>query len=155
MADPDKLIDNILSDMEVELTEMFDRNFEKKRFFRSKKWPARKMPNRKGSLLVVTGKMRRSIRSKKIKGKGVNFSSSESYTAVHNDGGKIKQRVKAHSRKNYKKGTIHQVKEHDRTLTMPKRQFIGDHPQVKTAIKNIVHDNATEYFRDLAKKLKK
>ena len=34
MPKPDELIRNILSDMKVELTEMFDRNFERKRFFR-------------------------------------------------------------------------------------------------------------------------
>lgn len=32
MPKPDELIRNILSDMKVELTEMFDRNFERKGF---------------------------------------------------------------------------------------------------------------------------
>ena len=62
MPKPDELIRNILSDMKVELTEMFDRNFERKGFFGSK-WKPRKNKKAKGSLLHVTGKMRRSIRA--------------------------------------------------------------------------------------------
>ena len=48
------LLHRILSDMRVELTEEFDRNFERKAFF-TDKWKRRANPNAKGSLLIVTG----------------------------------------------------------------------------------------------------
>ena len=48
------LLHRILSDMRVELTEEFDRNFERKAFF-TDKWKKRANPNAKGSLLIVTG----------------------------------------------------------------------------------------------------
>jgi hypothetical protein len=38
---------------------------------------------------------------------------------------------------------------------MPKRQFIGDHKEVRQAIKQIVHENITEFFDNLAKELRK
>ena len=47
----------ILNDLRVELSDEFDRNFQRKAFF-DKSWPPRKM-NGKGSLLMVTGKLRR------------------------------------------------------------------------------------------------
>ncbi|HON53333.1 MAG TPA: phage morphogenesis protein, partial [Bacteroidales bacterium] len=53
---------NILSDIKVELTEEFDRNFERKGFF-SNRWSDRKRQNI-GSLMQATGTLRKSIRSK-------------------------------------------------------------------------------------------
>ena len=57
----DDLNKRILNDLKVELSEEFDRNFERKAFF-SKPWPARLMEGR-GSLLLQTGKLRRSMRT--------------------------------------------------------------------------------------------
>ena len=102
MPKPDELIRNILSDMKVELTEMFDRNFERKGFFGSK-WKPRKNKKAKGSLLHVTGKMRRSIRAS-VRGKGVHYSSPLPYTALHNEGGKFAQNVRTHTRTNRRTG---------------------------------------------------
>ncbi len=47
----------ILNDLRVELSDEFDRNFQRKAFF-DQPWPPRKM-NGKGSLLMVTGKMKK------------------------------------------------------------------------------------------------
>ena len=47
------------------------------------------------------------------------------------------------------------VRSHTRQITMPKRQFIGDHKEVRQAIKQIVHENITEFFDNLAKELRK
>ena len=49
----------ILQDLRVELSEEFDRNFERKAFF-GKRWKPRRTEGR-GSLLIVTGTLRRSI----------------------------------------------------------------------------------------------
>lgn len=152
MQDPAKLIGNILSDMKVELAEMFDRNFERKGFFGSK-WKPRKDRKAKGSLLHVTGKMRRSIRAA-VRGRGVHFSSPLPYTELHNKGGTFTQRVRTHSRTNKQTGKTYTVRSHSRTMIMPKRQFIGDHPEVQRAVKQIVHENIAEFFDNLAKEIK-
>lgn len=77
ILDGEQLKRNILSDMRVELTEEFDKNFERKAFF-TDKWKQRANPNAKGSLLLVTGTLRRSIRSEVI-ANGVRFSSAVPY----------------------------------------------------------------------------
>ena len=91
------LLHSILSDMRVELSEEFDRNFERKAFF-SDKWKRRANPNAKGSLLIVTGTLRRSIRSE-VRGNGVRFSSAVPYASIHNEGGTGTKPVKAHTRR--------------------------------------------------------
>lgn len=47
ILDGEQLKRNILSDMRVELTEEFDKNFERKAFF-TDKWKKRANPNAKG-----------------------------------------------------------------------------------------------------------
>ena len=54
MLDHKKIEADILSDLRVELTEEFDRNFERKGFF-SDKWKPRAREYPRGSLLLVTG----------------------------------------------------------------------------------------------------
>ena len=152
MASTGKLKENILSDMRVELAEMFDRNFERKGFFEDK-WKPRKDVKAKGSLLHVTGKMRRSLRGT-IKGNGVHFTSPLPYTSLHNEGGTFQQRVRAHTRRSRHTGKTYKVRSHSRTMTMPQRQFIGDHREVQRAIREIVKENVTGFFNDLAKKIK-
>ena len=82
----DDLNKKILTDLKVELSEEFDRNFERKAFF-TKRWKDRKLDGR-GSLLLTTGKLRRSIRAKVDK-ESVTWTSSEPYAAIHNYGGRI------------------------------------------------------------------
>ena len=69
----------ILNDLRVELSEEFDRNFQRKAFF-DRPWPPRKM-NGKGSLLMVTGKLRRSIRCR-VDAVSVVWETSERYAAT-------------------------------------------------------------------------
>lgn len=80
-------IKNILSDVRIELTDEFDRNFERKAFF-DKAWENSKVPNHKGSLMMRTGKLRRSIRSKQGSN-DISWSSSLPYASLHNEGGEI------------------------------------------------------------------
>lgn len=86
--DPKDFIKNVLSDIKVDLSEEFDRNFERKAFF-SKKWGGTKLPNQRGSLLSRSGKLRRSIMSPKQDGSSVTWSSSLPYATLQNDGGEI------------------------------------------------------------------
>ena len=82
-------INNILSDLKVELKEAFDLNFEKKSFFGSP-WPTSLIPNRRGSLMARSGALRRSIRAHATPAAGtITFTSSMPYAAINNDGGTI------------------------------------------------------------------
>ena len=71
IPDGKQLEANILKDMRVELADEFDKNFQRKAFF-TDAWKPRKDPKALGSLLVVTGAMRRSIKSEVV-GHGVRF----------------------------------------------------------------------------------
>lgn len=63
IIDGQKLEADILKDMRVELSEEFDKNFQRKAFF-TDAWKPRKDKKALGSLLVVTGAMRRSIKAR-------------------------------------------------------------------------------------------
>lgn len=152
ILDAQQLKRNILSDMRVKLSEEFDRNFERKAFF-SDKWKKRANPNAKGTLLMVSGTMRRSIKSE-VRGNGVRFSSAVPYASIHNEGGTGTKAVRAHSRRG-KKGKTHQVKAHMRTFKMPQRQFIGDGKQTQTIIKNVLDKNLKNFNVQLTSVLKK
>ena len=151
MSEGDKLRRKILSDMRVELTEEFDRNFERKAFF-SDKWKQRARHNPKGSLLMVTGTMRRSIKSE-VRGNGVRFSSAVPYASIHNEGGKGIVMVKAHT-KHSKKGKAYQVRSHPRKFNMPQRQFIGDGKRTQELIKGVITDNLKGFDVQLTQVLK-
>ena len=79
------IYDDILRDARVKLTEMFNNNFREQGFF-GQKWVATKTSKvnkrGKGSILIVTGAMRRSIKSY-VSGMAVVFSSHLPYTALH------------------------------------------------------------------------
>lgn len=146
MLDAKKLKADILSDMRVELSDEFDRNFERKAFF-SDKWKPRAHDYPRGSLLIVSGAMRRSTQGE-VSGDGVRFSSSEPYTSLHNEGGTGFKMVKAHTRKS-KKGKIYTVRAHQRKFTMPKRQFIGDGPETQSIIRTVIEDNLKKINKEL------
>ncbi len=57
-----QIIKQTLEDIRTKLTDEFDRNFERKAFF-DKRWSETKLINKRGSLLMRTGKLRRSIRT--------------------------------------------------------------------------------------------
>lgn len=92
MLDPNKLKADILEDMRVELSDEFDRNFERKGFF-SDKWKPRAHDYPRGSLLMVTGAMRRSTQGE-VSGNGVRFTSSEPYTSLHNEAAQVSNRLR-------------------------------------------------------------
>ena len=148
----EQLKKDILSDMRVELTEEFDRNFERKAFF-TNAWKKRKDPKANGSLLVVTGQMRRSIKSE-VQGDGVRFSSSVPYATVHNEGGTGYVTVREHQRKHYKSGKTYTVRAHQRRFNMPQRQFIGDSPQTQDLVRGVIEDNLQKFNMNLSNFIK-
>lgn len=152
MIDEKQLKRNILNDMRVELADEFDKNFDRKAFF-TKKWKRRANPNAKGSLLIVTGTMRRSIRAE-IKGNGVRFSSAVPYAAIHNEGGTGTKHVRQHTRTS-RKGKQYTVRAHSRKFTMPQRQFVGDGKRTQEIIKGVIDDNVSDFNMQLIKFIKK
>lgn len=152
------LTNRILKRLKGDLTEAFDRNFEDKRFFNeSQKWvkTIRRVP--RGSLLVRTSAMRNSIKSS-IQGESLVYTSSKPYTAIHNDGGTIniparKQVIhfskKGRFSKNNKKAKYAQ-KANVRAykVTIPKRRFIGDAPEVNKIIKEVIDVHVNEAINE-------
>ena len=121
------IYDDILRDARVKLTEMFNNNFREQGFF-GQKWVATKVSkvNRRGagSILTVTGAMRRSIRSM-VRGMAVVFTSNLPYTALHNEGGNFSVTVRAHSRTNRKTGNTTTVRSHSRRLYRVLSRYLG------------------------------
>lgn len=153
MTTPEQLMRNILSDMRVELADGFDKNFERKGFF-GQKWPERKNLAARGSLMIVSARLRRGNRGR-VRGQGVEFVNSMPYAAIHNEGGLYRESVRQHKRRNKKTGKTHEVSAHTRTMIMPRRRFVGDSPEVRTLIGEVITNNAKRYFTDLAKKIRK
>lgn len=141
----------ILEDLRVELTDEFDRNFERKAFF-SEKWKPRKM-GKHGTLLNVTGTLRRSIQSR-VTGSGVEFTSQVPYAAMHNEGFSGTVHVPAHVRK-LKNGKTVKVRDYTQRVNMPQRQFIGRSPEVDQIVRDVVTDAVQDFANDLAKNLRK
>lgn len=151
MITPEQFKKNILKDLRVELSDEFDKNFTRKAFF-SEKWKRRANPNAKGSLLIVTGTLRRSVRAE-VKGNGVRFTSAVPYAALHNEGGTGTKPVRQHTRES-RKGKQYTVRAHTRRFTMPRRQFVGDSPATREIIKTVIDGNVTKLNDELSKTLK-
>lgn len=152
MLNANELKTDILNDLRVELSDEFDKNFERKAFF-SEKWKPRAHDYPKGSLLIVTGAMRRATRGR-VEGNGVRFSSALAYATIHNEGGTGFKPVKAHTRKS-RKGKIYNVRAHSRKFTMPQRQFIGDGPDTQRLVRSVIEDNLQKFNISLTNFIKK
>jgi phage gpG-like protein len=164
---------NILRDIRVELTEEFDRNFERKAFF-EQPWPEVKIPNKRGSLMMRKGALRRSIRSQII-ADAIRYTSSLPYASIQNEGGtivitrkmqkyfwaiyysligKVTYNIKTKSAVYNKKAKqvtkeaqywkAMALKKVGSTIRIPSRRFIGDHAQVHVLVKKVVDANFIE-----------
>lgn len=175
-------IKNIISDVRIDLTDEFDRNFERKAFF-DKPWENTSIPNRKGSLMMRTGKLRRSVRSKQTNNE-ITWSSSLPYASLQNEGGEVivTEKMKRFFWAMFYKanGAVTKTKKGDarnndrnkkltaeaatwKALALQKvgakmkikqRQFIGDHPQVRQRIEHVVDLNMKELEKTIFKLLK-
>ncbi len=170
---PKDFTKNILSDVQVDLTEEFDRNFERKGFF-DKKWKGTNLPNQRGSLLIRSGKLRRSVKSKQ-NSTSVTWSSSLPYARINNDGGEIevtanmksffwamyykssnailfnvRKKEMANTARNKKLSAEAQqwknlaLMKIGSKMKIEQRQFIGDHPIVRQRIEHVVGLNMKE-----------
>lgn len=173
--DTKAVIRRILSDIRVELGDEFDRNFERQAFFNDA-WMRRKSPTRPGgTILVDTGTLRRSIRSRTTDD-SITFYTDLPYAAIHNDGGeivvteKMKRffwhkyyeatgsfgRKKNGERRNDKRTRqlsteadfwrFMALKRARTTIRIPRRRFLGTGPEVERIVREIIEDNLNEYF---------
>ncbi len=174
----DTLLKHIFRDIQVELGDEFDRNFERQAFF-SEAWKRRSSPSRSGGhTLVDSGNLRRSVKSR-IGTDGVTFSSDHPYATIHNEGGEIKvtARMKRYFWHKYYEATgafgrkKDGTRRNDRrtlqlsaeaefwrcmalmkagsTIRIPRRRFIGYAPEVERAVREIIEENLSEYFNSI------
>lgn len=173
--DVEKIIRNILSDVRIELSDEFDKNFERQAFF-SEAWQRRRSATRPGgTILVDTGRLRQSISSRTTEN-SITFYTTLPYAAIHNDGGEIRvtKRMKGYfwhkyyeatgafgrkkngERRNDKR-TVRLSTEAEfwrhlalmkegKSIKIPRRRFLGVSAEVEKAVREIVEENITEYF---------
>lgn len=174
----DKIISKILRDIRVELSDEFDKNFQRQAFF-SEAWKRHRSPVRKGGhILVDSSNLRRSIRAVSD-ANSITFSSDEPYAAIHNEGGEIKvtARMKRYFWHKYyetcggfgrkKNGGLRNDKRNARlgdnaefykhmalmkvgsTIQIPRRRFLGTAPELERQVTEIIENNLEQYFSNL------
>jgi phage gpG-like protein len=158
------LFNQLLKDIKIELDDEFDRNFERKAFFTAAWKPA--VHNSIGSLMMRTGALRKSLRSQIIGNSAVKWESSLPYAGMHNSGGTIivTKKMKGFfwyrfrmaaggGSKNLNIEALFwramALKPEGSAITIPRRQFIGDHPQVYQSIRQ----TAADWFNNDVKQL--
>ncbi len=164
MDNSEQFLQNIMSDLKVELADEFDRNFERKAFF-DQPWPETKSVNGRGSLMNRTGDLRKSI-SAETGSDGIEFTSSLPYANLHNNGGELTVTMPM---KKFFWAMYYQLGEKgDQAITykymammkvgdkiiIPQRQFIGQHPEVNKSIEMVVDMNVRELERQIFESLK-
>ena len=135
MAD---IIQNILKELKIELTDKFDQNFSQGGFF-GNKWKPRKKDGY-ATHLNNTGKLRRSIKAH-IEDNTLVFTSSTPYAAAHNEGVNKSVSVKS------KKG-----KTFTRKMNLPQRQFIGEYAGMEKTTERIVKAEMEKQMQIIIKK---
>lgn len=169
------LVRRTLRDLQVELSQEFDRNFERQAFF-AEGWRRRKSPaHGSGHLLVDTGSLRRSIKSR-VTADQISFYSDHPAAAIHNDGGTIRvtERMKRFFWARYyealggmgrKKDGSLRANARNRRLTseaefwklmalmktgsevkIPRRRFLGNDPEVERIVRERIEHNLEEFF---------
>lgn len=172
-----ELTRRILRDIAVTVHEEFDRNFETQSFF-GEAWQRHKTPMREGShILLKTGALRRSI-SDRTDDSSVTFRSSLPYSAIHNEGGEIKVTPRMRSffwamyykangglgrrkngdlrkdRRNAALTTEAEFWKHmalmrkGAVIKIPRRRFIGAHPDMEKEVEAIIERRLEEYYGD-------
>lgn len=179
-----EILQNIINDIDVSVSEQFDRNFERKAFF-DRAWPQTRHQNHRGSLLLRSGKLRKSIHSRQRQ-HTVSWISNLPYASIHNEGGQIKVTAKmkrffwAMYYKNanavvysVKKKAPANTKRNQRLqaesakwkamallkvgsiITIDQRQFIGNHPQVNATVEKVLKNNLKDIDREILKIIKR
>ena len=151
---PNNLLQNILSDLRVDLTDHFDKNFSRGGFF-GKKWKPRK--DGVATHLNNTGTLSRSI-SAKVHGHSLTFTSSTPYSAIHNEGGII--RVSEHIRTYRVKVNNGKLEKRKRLIKaynyeMPQRQYLGAYPGIDKTIDRAARRAIDDELKRIAQSAKR
>ena len=160
------LFRNIVRDVRTELMDQYDQNFRTKSFF-GKPWKQTRFPNKRGSLMMRSGQLRRGNRAV-INGNSIVFSNSQPYAEIHNEGGTIivtakmikffwamyyKSAGAAATAKGKRNETLSAeaqqwkslaLKKPGSVMKIEKRQFIGWHPSLKIRVEEIINANMQE-----------
>jgi len=170
-------IKDFIKDVEIELSDEFDRNFERKAFF-DKAWPAPRLSNSRGSTLMRSSALRRSIKSASDEN-GITWKSPVSYATIHNEGGEItvtdkmkrffwamyyksagaittkKNGEQSNSRRNQmltaeaSRWKAMALLKVGSKIKIQQRQFIGNHPNVNRAIEQVWNDHFKDFERHM------
>ena len=158
---------NVLSDifLEVksEVEESIDNNFRSESFF-GNNWPPAVHKKVGQGLLIDKGRLRRSI-SLEVGRQGIRVTSDVPYATLHNEGGVIpvtpafKKMAWAkfkESQKNDPNGVgdvffKNLALTKKASITIPQRQFVGDHTKLSEEIDNIVFDNVEPFVTNLVR----
>lgn len=142
-------------------------NFSKERFVRKnwvdkspEAWKARKPSPEwhsegqkkaasRGSLMIKSGRLKRSIRKIAVTRNSVTIGTDVPYAAAHNEGAIINQNVniKSHTRK--RKGRTSTVKAHKRSrkVKLPERKFIGESAILLRRIERLVQREINDILK--------
>ena len=171
--DNNDFLNNVMRDLKVELDDEFDRNFERKAFF-DRPWAPLSpyyTPS-EGSMLMRTGALRRSLHSR-IDGTRLIYESSLKYAGLQNYGGTVRQDfvpsdkmrrwawAKARERREQgdkpgeeKFRRMALAKRIRRTISVPARPFIGEHPRIREIAAEVVRENAEKTLEEAKRAFK-
>jgi len=180
--DYNSFLKRLLTDLKVELTDEFDRNFQRKAFF-DRAWPKEGHHNPRGSQLIRSGKLRRSI-NPSVHSDEIHWESTEPYADIQNSGGEITVTMKmkkffwakyyeltggmdkkkdGSTRNTAKNRGLTAEAEFYKNLALmkvgskikiPARQFIGDHPRVHQIVQKAVDEQINDLEKEIYNALK-
>ena len=176
MADLRRLQTNLYKYQANIAVNFFKDSFRRKGFIDTSysRWKGRKEPKSKkkprGTLMVVSGRLRNSIRTLEIMTDGIRIGTDVPYAEVHNDGSDKEVTVKEHTRVSTRKAKIrggysgtarktraktirlrgaeHTVKSHSYKQNIPQREFIGDSEVLFQRIEKHTLDALETFFLD-------
>ena len=122
-----KVVARILKDIQVEMSDEFDKNFERQAFF-SEKWQRRKSPIRNEGRAILTDTGATGAFGRRKDGK------------LRKD----KRNVRLDTEADF--WMFMALKKAGSTIRIPRRRFLGTSPEVEKAVREIVEENLTEYF---------
>ncbi|MDP2061321.1 MAG: phage virion morphogenesis protein [Candidatus Sungbacteria bacterium] len=136
-------------------------NFSKERFRQKnwldrtrEKWEPRKRigttkKKPKGSILVVSGRLKRSVKKLRQTRNSVTIGTDVPYARIHNEGGEITKTVTVEKHSRVRAGRKSTVKSHKRTMntTIPQRQFIGESAILLRRVERLVEREIRKIIR--------
>lgn len=143
------------SDIRVMMADEFDRNFDREAFFHRPWKPSGRVQQNGGKTLQDRTILRKSFKAYNDN-KTVTFVSNRKDATLHNEGGSVKQTITPKMKRwawamhketgapIYKAMAL--TKKKSRTITMPQRQIIGNHPTIDEKVNLICQHTLKQLF---------